>query len=55
MKFLLDSMKSLTDCEIPSSNPLQIACSGFLIAACAFKDVPKPVCDSQNCPKPGYE
>jgi hypothetical protein len=37
MKFLLHSMKSLTNCEIHSRNPLQRACSGFLIAACAFK------------------
>jgi hypothetical protein len=37
MKFLLASMKSLTNCEVLSSNPLQRACSGFLIAACAFK------------------
>ncbi len=34
LKFLLVSMKSLTNCEIHSSNPLQRACSGFLIAAC---------------------
>jgi hypothetical protein len=27
----------ITNCEIPSSNPLQRACSGCLIAACAFK------------------
>ncbi len=49
MKFLLASMKSLTNCEIPSSNPLQRACSGFLIAACVFKVVPKPACDYENC------
>jgi hypothetical protein len=36
-EFLLASMKSLPNCEIPSNNPLQRACSGFLIAACAFK------------------
>jgi hypothetical protein len=34
---LLSSMKTLTYCEIPSSNPLQKARSGFLIAASAFK------------------
>jgi hypothetical protein len=39
------SMKSLTNCEIPSSNPLQRAFSGFLIVACAFK----VACDSENC------
>jgi hypothetical protein len=36
MKLLLASMKSLTNCEIPSSNPLQRARSAFLIAAGAF-------------------
>ncbi len=34
LNFLLASMKSLTNYEIPSSNLLQRACSGFLIAAC---------------------
>jgi hypothetical protein len=48
MKFLLASMKSLNNCEIPSSNPLQGACSGFLIAACALKVVTKPACDSDS-------
>jgi hypothetical protein len=43
MKFLLASMKSFTSCEIPSSNPLQRAYSGFLIAACAFKSQNPPV------------
>jgi hypothetical protein len=42
MKFLLASMKSLTNCEIPSSNPPQRACSGCLIAACAFKSCSEP-------------
>jgi hypothetical protein len=37
IKFQFASIKSLTNCEIPSGNPLQRACSGFLIAACAFK------------------
>jgi hypothetical protein len=37
VKFLLASMKSLTNCDIPSSNPLQRYCSGFLIAACVPK------------------
>jgi hypothetical protein len=37
MKFLLASMKSLTNCEISSSNPHQRACSGFPIAACVVK------------------
>jgi hypothetical protein len=34
LKFLLASMKSHANCKIQSSNPLQRACSGFLIAAC---------------------
>ncbi len=37
MKFLLTSMKPLTNCENSSSNPLQRACSGFLMAACDSK------------------
>jgi hypothetical protein len=36
-KFLLPLMKSLTNCENPSRNPLQRACSDFLIAACVSK------------------
>jgi hypothetical protein len=36
-ELLLASMKSLANCEIPSNIPFQKACSGFLIAACAFK------------------
>ncbi len=39
MKFLYASMKSLTNCENPSSNLLQRACSGF----------PEAACDSKNC------
>jgi len=27
----------ITNCEIPSSNPLHRDCSGFLIAACVYK------------------
>jgi hypothetical protein len=56
MKFLLASMKSLTNCEIPSSNPLQRACSGFLIADCALKSCPQnlPVV-LKIVPKVGYE
>jgi hypothetical protein len=34
IKFLLASLKLLTNSKNPSSNPLQEACSGFLIAAC---------------------
>jgi hypothetical protein len=37
IKFLLASMKSLTNCEIPSSDPPQKACSDLLIAACVSK------------------
>ena len=37
MKFLFASMKSLTNFEMPSNNPLQRACSSFLIAACVSK------------------
>jgi hypothetical protein len=37
IKFLLASVKSLINSEIPSGNPLQRACSGFLIAACVSK------------------
>ncbi len=37
MKFLLTSIKSLTNCENSSSNPLKRACSGFLMAACDSK------------------
>ncbi len=36
-EFQLAPMKSFTNCEIHSSNPLQRACSGFLIAACVSK------------------
>ncbi len=48
IKFLLASMKSLTNCENPSSNPRQGACSGFPRAAydyCYVKVVPKAGCD----------
>ena len=37
MKFLLASLELvLTNCEIPSSNPLQGACLGFPLAACDY-------------------
>jgi hypothetical protein len=42
-------MKSLTNCEIPSSDPLQNACSDFLIADCVYKVLTKPACDPENC------
>jgi hypothetical protein len=38
-KFFVPSMKTLTSCENPSSNPLQIGCCGKQEAAC----------DSVNC------
>jgi hypothetical protein len=37
IRFLLATMESLTNCEHPSSNSLQRACSGFPIAACDSK------------------
>jgi hypothetical protein len=48
---LLAFMKSLANCENPSSNRLQGACSGFLIAACGSQTVvvPKAACDHNNC------
>jgi hypothetical protein len=55
MKFLLASMRSLTNCEIPSSNPLQRACSGFLTAACAFKSCSETPVILKIVPKAGYE
>jgi hypothetical protein len=36
-KFLLASLKPVTNTENPSSNPLQEACSGFQVAACDAK------------------
>jgi hypothetical protein len=47
--FLLASMKSLTNYENPSSNPLQGAFSGFQIAACDSNVFPKAACDPENC------
>jgi hypothetical protein len=35
-------MKSLTNCEIPFSNPLQRVCSDLLIAACVSKSCSEP-------------
>jgi hypothetical protein len=55
IKFLLASMKSHTICENPARNPHQGTCSGFLIAACDSKVVPKAACDPENCSKVGYE
>jgi hypothetical protein len=54
MKFLLTSMKSLPNCENPYSNPLQGACSGFLIATFDTKSCfPSAAFDSLKLPKPG--
>jgi hypothetical protein len=39
IKFLLASLKSLTNSKNPSSNPLQEACSGFQVAGCDLKTV----------------
>ncbi len=49
IKFLLASMKSLTNCEIPSSNPFSGACFGFLIAACVSKSCSETASDPENC------
>jgi hypothetical protein len=43
-------MKSLTNFENPSSNPLQNVCSGgFPIAACDYKSCSRAGCDPKNC------
>jgi hypothetical protein len=42
-------MKSFTNCENTSSNPLQRACSSFPGAACDSKSCPKAACDFENC------
>jgi hypothetical protein len=56
MKFLHASMKSLTNCEIPSRNRLQGACSSFLLAVCAFKKLFRnPLVILKIVPKAGYE
>ncbi len=39
--FMKDIQNEVSACEIPSSYPLQRACSGFLIADCAFKSCPR--------------
>ncbi len=56
MMFLPASLKSLTNCEIPSSNPFPGACSGFLISACVSKIVLKPALRPLKIvPKAGFE
>ncbi len=50
IKFLLGSMKSLSNSKNPSINTLQKACFCFQVAACVtLEGVPKAVCDSKNC------
>ena len=45
-KFLLTSIKSLTNSEIPSLNPLQEACSGFQKPPMTLKVVQNAAYDS---------
>jgi hypothetical protein len=47
-------MKSLTNCENPSSNPVQRTFFGFLIAACV-KVVRKAASGMKIVPKAGHE
>jgi hypothetical protein len=52
IKFLHASMKSLTNCENPSSNPLQRGggvVPAFRKPPVTLKVVPKAACDSENC------
>ncbi len=42
------SLKSLTNSENPSSNPLQEARSCFMVASVTLKVVPKAACDSKK-------
>ncbi len=56
MKFRLASLKSLTNCEIPSSNPFPGACSGFLISACVSKNCSETrLRPLKIVPKAGFE
>jgi hypothetical protein len=41
--------------SLPFSNPLQRACSGFLIAACAFRSCSENPVIKIIVPKAGYE
>jgi hypothetical protein len=54
IKFLLASLKSLTNCENPSSNPILEACSGFPLAICYCKSS-KAACDTAVGLKAGHE
>jgi len=48
-KFLLVSMKSLTSCENPFSDPSQTAFYGFQTAACDYESFSlKAACDPEN-------
>ncbi len=49
IKFLLISLKSLTNCENPSCNPLHEAFYSFLIAACESKSCSKSRVTPWNC------
>ncbi len=49
IKFLLASMKPLTNCENPFRNYLQEACIGFQRAAWDSKVGPKAAYDPENC------
>ncbi len=53
-KFLLASLKSLTNSVNPSSSPLQETCSGFRIATCTLKVVPKAAYYSEIVTKAGF-
>ncbi len=55
-KKVSDCFYVITNCENPSRNPLQRACSGFLIAACVSKSCSKSRWWSLKIvPKAGYE
>jgi hypothetical protein len=54
MKFLLASLKLLTNCENPSRNRIQEVCSSFPLAICHCKSC-KAACDLEFVPKAGYE
>ncbi len=54
IKFLLASLKSLTNSENPFNNSLQEPCSGFQVAtSVTLKVVPKSACDLDNYSKSG--
>ncbi len=55
IKFLLTSLKSLTNSENPSSNPLQETCSGFQVVACYAKCCSESRLLLKKFPKAGYD